>query len=213
MRWPLPLALLALTACADIGERVTAAVPALSERGAARDGTNEGIRTLAMFNGTVKVRGPEGYCIDRQASRTRTGFAVLAACARVSEAEIVPSLDGLLTVQIGEDDSAVVTGNEATLARLLAEEAGRGLLSEGSGAVTVHETESQDGLVLVRYTDPEARAMEGTEGPSWRAFLDLGGRSAVLSLRAFSASPLSPREGEILIRAAATALAEANTGG
>ncbi len=196
-------ALIAVAGCAGVGEVVTGF-------GAARDGTARGIRTLSLFDGAVRVRGPEGYCVDRQASRTRTGFAVLAACARVSDAEILPSLDGLLTVQIGEEGSAVVAGNEEALARMLTEEAGRGLLSDGGGAVTVHQAESQEGLVLVRFTDPAARAMEGMEAPAWRAFLDLGGRSAVISLRAFEAVPLGAGEGEILIRAAAAELAEVN---
>ena len=54
--------------------------------------------------------------------------------------------------------------------------------------------------------------MEGTDPPGWRAFLDLGPRSAVISLRSFSANPLSPEAGDRLIRAAARALAEANAG-
>lgn len=206
---PVGLAL-ALVGCGDMGDRVTAALPLLSERGAQRDGTAQGIRTLSLFDGAVRVRGPDGYCIDRQASRARTGFVVLAACARVSEAELLPSLDGLLTVQIGVAGSAVVAGNEATLARLLTEEAGRGLLAAGEGPVTVHEAEGEAGLVVVRYTDPGAAPMPGTEPTGWRAFLDLGDRSAVISLRDFILKPLSMQEGEILIRAAAAALSEAN---
>ena len=166
-----------------------------------------------MFDGAVRVRGPEGYCIDRQASRARTGFAVLAACARVSEAELLPTLDGLLTVQIGEANSAVVRGQEDTLATLLEKEAGQALLSAGEAEVTVYETEARDGLVLVRYNDPDAPRMRGTEATGWRVFLDLGDRSAVISLRAFEANPLDERDGEILIRTAAAALAEANVGG
>ncbi len=201
-------ALVAVSACADLGDQFASA---LSDRGAARDGTNQGIRTLSMFSGDVRVRGPEGYCIDRQASRARTGFAVLAACARVSNAELLPTLDGLLTVQIGEAGSAVVSGQEEVLASLLEQDAGQALLSAGTAPVTVFGTESRDGLVLVRYSDPDAPEMQGTQATGWRAFLDLGNRSAVISLRAFETKPLAERDGEILIRTAASALAEANS--
>lgn len=203
----------ALSACSQLdalGDQVVAAVPRLAGGGAERDGTNQGIRTLSLFDGSVRVRGPEGYCIDRQASRTRTGFAVLAACARVSEAELLPSLDGFLTVQIGDAGTAVVAGNEAVLAGLLEEREGAGLLSNGDGDVDVHQTLSEAGLVLVRYTDPDAPEMQGTVPSGWRAFLDLKDRSAVVSVRSFAQEPLSLGEGEALIRAAAAALKDAN---
>ncbi len=203
--------------CAEMADRTRAALSLLSDGSpaAAREATARGLRTMSLFDGAVRVRGPEGYCVDAGASSARTGFTVLAACARVSEAPLLPDLDGLLTVQIGEPGSAVVAGNEATLAALLAEEAGRAMLSDSGGAtaVQVHETVSEAGLVVVRFADGGARAMEGTEGPGWRAFLDVAGRSAVISLRPFTAVPLTAARGEALIRAAAAALRAANPPG
>ena len=37
-------------------------------------------RSLALYDGTVTVRGPEGYCVDPLSSRPDSGFAVLGAC-------------------------------------------------------------------------------------------------------------------------------------
>ena len=177
-----------------------------------RDGTAAGIRTLSMFSGAVRVRGPEGYCIDRRASRARTGFAVLAGCARVSDAELLPSLDGFLTVQVGEPGSALVEGNEDMLAGLLREEAGRRLLSEsGSGSeVTVYGVDRQTGLVVVQFADAAALPIRGVDGAGWRAFMDLGDRLAIVSLRGLADTPLSDDAGDLLIRAAAVALRDAN---
>lgn len=199
MRAMLIAALVAVTGCAGVGEVVTGF-----------GAPQPGLRTMSMFDGAVRVRGPEGYCIDRQASRTGTGFVVMAACARVSGAATLPAQDGLLTVQIGEEGSALVAGNEEALMRMLAEGAGRGLLSDGGGPVTVHRAVGRPGLVLVRYTDPAAQAMAGTEAPGWRAFLDLRGRSAVISLRAFESAPLDAAGAESLIRAAAAELVAVN---
>ncbi len=198
------VALLALIACDDVG----------LDFATQSDGTTAGIRTLSMFSGTVRVRGPEGYCIDRRASRARTGFAVLAGCARVSDAQLLPTLDGLLTVQVGAPGSALVSGQEAVLAGLFSEAAGRRLLSEGGdgATVTVYGVDRRAGLVVVQFADAASLPIEGVQGAGWRAFIDLGDRLATVSLRGLADAPLSDDDGDLLIRSAAAALREANAG-
>lgn len=190
------LAALAVVAgCDELGGAMTAL-------GADRDGTNRGIAALSLFDGAAIVRGPDGYCIDRQASRARTGFAVLAACARVSDAELLPTIDGLVTVQFSNADTAMVSGNESTLASLL----------EDRDDAEVEAVDTSPGLVVLRYADDQPSDMDGVGAPEWRAFLDIGTRSVTISVRPFDANPLTPQDGEILVRATANALRDANSG-
>lgn len=178
------------------------------------DAANQrGIRTLSVLNGAVRLRSPEGYCIDRQASHIRKGFGVAAACARVSDVALLPSVDGMLTYQIGDADSAMITGQETALIDLLDSDVGKALLADAgdAGTVAVHETIlAQPGLVLVRFTDDQAQPIDGTGAIAWRAFLDMNDRMVTISLRPFAGIELGSDQAKALIQLAANELIAAN---
>ena len=171
-----------------------------------------GIRTLAVLDGAVSVRGPDGYCVDQQSSRAGSGFAVLAGCALVSDATVMPAHEALITVQIGSAGSATVTGAEAELAALLRTAQGAALLSDSSdaGSVQVDRVDRADGVVVVRLSDAAPAQVQGLERREWRAFLDIRGRLTTISLRGFDRAPLPAEQGLRLLSQAIGALRAAN---
>jgi len=206
---------LAVTAFGLIGcEQVSDTIAdGLSSIGAPSDSTSEGIRTLSLLGGDMRVRGPEGYCIDQGASNARRGFAVLVGCALLSEdAAVMPRLDGLITVQIGDEDTASVAGNEDAFADFLKSEAGRGVLASTGDLATVPEvaTVTDSTAVLARFEDTSGPTFPGTSGPQWRGFLDVNGRLVTVSVLSFDRSSLSRSEGERLLVVAMAELAEVN---
>lgn len=206
----LGMALFGLVGCDDINTQLA---DGLSRIGATPDATADGIRTLALLDGDVRVRGPEGYCIDQTASNVRRGFAVMAGCALLSEdAAVMPALDGLVTVQFGAPDTASVTGNEDAFAEFLKTDAGRALLAGSGDFANVGEvaTISDRAGVLVRFEDSSGPAFASTSGAQWRGFLDINGRLATVSVLSFDRARLSRGEGERLLIVAMAELAEVN---
>ncbi|MCF2905826.1 hypothetical protein L0666_12580 [Octadecabacter sp. CECT 8868] len=207
----LAVAAFGLVGCEDVSGAVT---DGLSRIGAPSDATAQGIRTLSLMQGDVLVRGPEGYCVDQAASNARRGFAVMAGCALMSEdAAIMPSLDGLITVQVGADETSSVAGNEEAFAAFLETEAGRGLLAADSDTASVGEvtTIAGDGRVLARFEDASGPVFQGTTGPQWRGFLDVKGRLVTITVLSFERNELSRSEGERLMGAALEEFVEVNT--
>lgn len=205
--------LMGLGACDQFNEVGGVVADRLASIGGAPDATSEGIRTMSLLGGDVRVRGPEGYCIDQGASNARRGFAVLVGCVLLSDdAAVMPSLDGLITVQFGDEDTASVTDNEDAFAAFLQSEAGRGLLAGDGDAASVAEvaTITDRTAVLVRFEDTAGPAFAGTGGPQWRGFQDVGGRLVSVSVLSFDRDTLTRSEGERLLTVAMVELAEVN---
>lgn len=204
------LAMLALTGCEGVTDQV---VDQLARIGAPSDATGEGIRTLSLLGGDVRVRGPEGYCIDQGASSARRGFAVMAGCALLSEdAAVMPTLDGLITVQFGDDDTASVAGNEDAFAAFLETEQGRSILSAAGSAddVASVSTVPGDGIVMARFEDTGGPAFEGTTVAQWRGFMDVDSRLVTVTVLSFERAALSRGQGQRLLAVTMAELAEAN---
>ena len=179
----------------------------------APDATAQGIRTLRLLDGAVRVRGPGAYCVDQNASRARDGFAVMAGCALMSgSAAGMPGIDGLITVQFGDENTASIAGNEAAFAGFIASDAGRALLASDGNAANVEQVETIADLggVLARFEDLSGPAVAGTTGPQWRGFLDIDGRLVTVSVLSFARQPMTRAEGERLLVVTMAELSEVN---
>lgn len=204
------IALFGLSGCDGVGASLTDGLAAF---GPSRDATGEGIRTLALLGGDVRVRGPRGYCVDQRASNGRRGFAVLAGCALLArDASIMPDLPGVITVQFGADNTASVTDNEAAFAAFLKSGAGRALLAGDGDLAQVPEvaTIGGAGSVLARFEDSSGPVIPGTGGPQWRGFIDIGGRLVTVSVLSLERAPLSRAQGERLLGITLAELAQVN---
>ena len=175
------------------------------------DRTGDGIRTLSLLNGDVRVRGPAGYCVDQSASSASRGFAILAGCALLSDrAAMMPDRSGLLTVQFGEPGSALVAQDPAALADYLRSDPGQALLASGPDGVEVGEVHMGDNLVILRFQDRAGAPVPGTTPFIWRGFTDIGGRLVTVSALSYSRAPLQRDAGRTLLELALNALGKAN---
>jgi len=181
--------------------------------GCVEGGTGAGaVRAVTVMDGAFAVQAPRGYCVDLSASRASRGFVVMAGCALLTSFGFLPSADALITVQIGPDSSAIVSGSENDLVALLQSSAGKNLLSDvgdGSG-VTVGTVSHADGLVMVQFTDTAPPLRMGLESSQWRAFLDLNGRLVTIGLRGYDRAPMDQTAGTRLLQRTIDALRAAN---
>lgn len=170
------------------------------------------VRSLTLLAGDVSLEAPDGYCIDQRASKARSGFAVMAGCALLSDEPVMPNRDGLITVQFGDEGTAGIAGNEQELRDLLTSDAGGQLLSSTGDAstVSIDALLSQDNLVSVHFADTAPPPFEGLEQLEWRAFFDLNDRMGTVTVRGFARAPLSEAAGLSLLEQAVQTLITAN---
>lgn len=179
------------------------------------EGVNVGanaVRAVAIYDGGFVVQAPSGYCVDEAASRTQSGFVVLAQCALLARLATLPQADALITIQVGDAGSAIVEGSEEALVAYLQSASGRALLSDtGDGTgMTVGTVSKSEGLVTVRFSDTAAPMHEGLEADQWRGFLDINGRLVTVGLRGYSRAPITEAQGSWLLRRAIDSLRSGN---
>lgn len=170
------------------------------------------MRSMALADGEVVVATPTGYCIDERTSRPARGFVVMAGCALVSDEPSMPAIDGLITVQVGEADTAFVADDEEALRTLLATAQGASVLSPTGDptAIEIDRLESRDGVVYVHFLDQSPPPADGLEQLEWRAFFDLGTRLATVTIRGFERTPLDTDDGLSLLRRAVATIRDAS---
>jgi len=176
--------------------------------------TSQGIRTLSLLGGDVRVRGPEGYCVDQAASDARSGFAVIAGCVLLTDdVDLAPVLDGLITVQFGDEETASVNGDEEAFASFLDSDVGRSLLATSGDATDLVDMVSQieGAAVLIRFEDTSLPAFAGTNGVQWRGFFDVKGRLTTVSVLSFDRAPLTQSQAEQLLVASMNELTAVNS--
>lgn len=196
-RISLAAALVALGACIP-GEDVTRA-------GVTRLFPGPAPQLAAFAKGAVRVRGPDGFCVDPRTVRETDagGFVMLGSCASIANSERVaaPRRPAILTVAVSAPARLSVAGSTEQLSQFLQTEAGQALLArDGSaGSVTVEEVISGDGIVLVRSRDEGWIATSRVERSYWRGFFDLGSRVVTVSVFGLTHAPLKSAQGQRLL--------------
>ena len=164
--------------------------------------------------GNVLVGGPKGYCVDPVVTRPRQGFALLAACAAMTadETDTYPDDIALITVTVGDADSAVVAGQEEDFKTFLETPQGAALLSASAigGPVAVRRTQTDTNAVAVYTEDVGPPGVEGTQTQAWRLFTDMRGRLVTISVRGLSEDPLSQAASRGLLMQMLAILRQAN---
>ena len=170
------------------------------------------VTQIDVLDGALVVATPPGYCIDKNATRAESGFAVEASCALVARGGVSPRYDGLITVQVGDAESAIVTGQEKTLRNFLKSDEGKQLLA-GDGPVrgiSVGKTGIWGHVVEVYLNSAPQGGFDGFQPVEWRAFFDLKDRLVTIRLRGYERAPMSFEQGQALLRAAIDAMIEGN---
>jgi len=154
------------------------------------------LTSVSLYRGDVTVTAPAKYCIDARASRLGAGFVVISNCATVAGDASRQSPPGIITVQVGDPDTASVDGEEEDLAEFLMSDRGLDLL----GAVPSN-VESTEGLVEAYFADGGDFPVDGMQADEWRAFVDVGSRLVTLRIRASRSLPISSDQAHALLDA------------
>ncbi|MEL6532229.1 MAG: hypothetical protein AAFQ06_04235 [Pseudomonadota bacterium] len=174
-------------------------------------GSGGGLREMVVTTDALVIAGPEGYCIDSEASADRgeTAFILLGNCAALTEARLArqPAEPAILTAAISEaGEEGGVASSLSSLPEFFASEDGRRVLSRSGDAETVEVLQSfVDGSVFyLNASDDSANAVPGVRDDYWRAYFDLGPRIATLSVLALDGSGLTEEQSIDLLRRFAT---------
>ena len=157
-----------------------------------------GATEIDVMDGAVTVAGPDGYCVDRRASRPGAiaPFVLLAPCADTANTDQVPAV---LTATVTKGRGPTAAGYE----RFFSEAEGlQALSSSGNGdAVTVEQMgASADGSFRLRVSErPGPSRATAQEQLSWRAFFSVGDHLVAVSLRSTPQAFLSTDQANALL--------------
>jgi hypothetical protein len=159
---------------------------------------------MAVARGAVIVVGPEGYCVDRRASRGgEPAFVLLASCAAITgdPAAPRPLVAGLLTASVTQ---ARVEGATPDIMRsFFVSPAGRAALARDGKPSSVRVLDSfvEGDAVMMFIEDTGAGAPPGTVPLYWRGVFALNGQLVTLSVLSFASRPMSRDAGLATLRA------------
>ncbi len=154
-------------------------------------------QTVAVAAGAVVIGGPQGYCVDRGASRT-TGaspFVLLGSCASIAQDASVaaPAQAGVLTATVsppgrGPSFAASLPQLEA----YLASPAGRAALARDGqpDSVKVLGIRPEGSALLVHLRDVSAQIVPGTAATYWRGLFEVKGRLVTVAVMSFEDQPM-----------------------
>lgn len=166
-----------------------------NEEPAARDV----LRKVSLYEGDVVVRGPSGYCIDRQTLRKRStgGFVLLASCESLSGLRGQEVEPVVMTVSVLPDTRGVARPAAEDIARLMAP--AKVLAAHETGDVTlVHFASGGEGIL----PDGDAR--------HWRGGMVLNGHLLGLALYSGKGGPMAGKKGRALLTDLARAIRRAS---
>jgi hypothetical protein len=149
-------------------------------------------RSVAILDGAVQLVPPQGYCIDRSASRESKDHAVILM-GRCSSASLRNA--AVISVTVGPSGSAsVLRGGGAELSRLFRSNRGRALLSRSGRAQDLQllSLSQLEEIFLLRLRDRRV-------GDYWRAITGAHGRLIAVSATGAPGLTLSPQVGKALV--------------
>lgn len=158
---------------------------------------------ISVFDGTMKVAAPVGYCVDKQSARQDTNGAVVLIGRCSGASNLAPAV---ISVTIGQAGSAgVIADGGAAMAAFFQTEAGRAALSRAGRADTVQIVQSGivDAAVILRIN-------EAGVGDYWRTIAGISGRLVTVSVQAPSEAGFDPATGRKLLAASLAAMRNAN---
>lgn len=162
--------------------------------------------TQLALSGGIVAQGPNGYCVDRESSKSEAGFALVVPCSLLDgdEESELPETPALITFQTAQDGAILITGNEAALDALLQSDEGKALLGEGD--IELSDTLVDAGTVVALYDVKGDDQLDGLGNTIWRAFTDVNDRMMTVSVREYADRPLSDAEGQAILTEVLTTL-------
>ena len=172
-------------------------------------------KSMAVVGGALRVKGPEGYCVDAPASRAgeADGFVLLGSCRAISHHPRDPHPERPMVLTVAASAKPEDTPTDlAVLEAHLRSDAGRRALSRTGeeASVSIIRTEQLDGVLYLRLTDDSPNPMGAVSRDCWRAFLDLNGSMVALTVTALASQPVDEKAGLAQAQRAVAALQKAN---
>ncbi len=175
---------------------------ALALAGCVGTGLGGGTRALAVAGGAVTVTGPQGYCVDRSASRDSASgaFVLLGSCASLtgSRAAGQPQRPAILTASVGplSAEGTDVAAALPAMAEFFQSSAGRAALSRAGAAdtVAVDQISTSDGVLYLHLSDQALASGQAVEAGYWRALTGIRGRIVTLAVLSPTRGPLGVSE-------------------
>lgn len=159
---------------------------------------------IALFDGSVRVAAPPGYCVITDKA-TQTGAQAVVLIGRCQDGARAKA--AVVTVTVGDPGSAavLVAGGEA-LAAFFSSAPGRATLAPSGRAsdVAVNKAAMAGSDFLMLLTDK-------TSGTYWRAITGLKGRLVTVTAMGTAEDPLAAENSRELLNAALLALHRANS--
>lgn len=176
----------------------------------------------AVLADRVVVQGPDGYCIDKSATRSsrREAFVLLASCAAISGdgthgAPFTPTLIGV-SVREPEPLETGLAGHLSRLDRYFQSDVGRAALSLDGDATDVDFVSGglMDGAYVLHVRIAEKGRVNGVARDQWRAIFAVNGQMVSVSVFALPTVEISTGSGAAILRATVQRIraASANAG-
>lgn len=152
-----------------------------------------GLRQVRIFDKTLTVAAPPGYCIDPSTSveKGETAVALIGRCTAGGDVAAA-----LVSLTLGPPGSAgVLAAGPEVLGKFFASSSGRRLLARDGVAshVKVTQTIVSEGALYLRLDDRDA-------GDYWRAVSAVKGRLLTVSASGAMGAPLTPEQGLALVQ-------------
>ena len=163
--------------------------------------------TVRVSGRDVIVKGPQGFCIDRESSQLGGDlvFVLLGSCRVVAPSAFAasPNVKALLTASLsGTASDGTIAGSMNSMDQFFRSDDGRTALSRASdpGTVQVLETFQQDDTFFIRAIDNSEGIVPGAADDYWRAYFDLNEQIVSVSVIGFEDDPISPDTGLSTLR-------------
>jgi hypothetical protein len=188
---------------------------------AALGGASDSTR-VTVAGRDITIAAPPGFCVDPASTSVGAAgaFVMVSDCALLGgRPNGRPPAGAVMTASVA---SATVTpaegdgegaGSLAELERFAATAQGRALLGRsGQGnQVRIAATRTRGGVLYMLIEDRGAQPIDGIERQFWRAFLEVQGQLAVISVLGFEGAGVGPTEGLAYLQSFADAIQRANS--
>lgn len=173
--------------------------------------------TINAESRDVIIKGPRGFCVDKDASQTDTdpAFVLLGNCAALGRGFNLrqPEVRALLTASVSNGGSeGMVANTMPALDQFFRSDDGKAALSRSSDPETVQilDTFAQEDSYFLHAEDTSPAIVPGAANGYWRSYFDVGDQIVAVSVIATTEQPLSPEQSLNLVKSFANEIRAAN---
>lgn len=158
---------------------------------------------ITVTSDNVVLRGPQGFCVDHQSSKTKASnaFVVFGNCAAIAGDKELPQplVNAIATATVlsaGRKGPSISDSSDA-LADFFGTDAGKATLSASGNASSVEILDSftRDDAFFVHARDKSAPVLAGTDNTYWRGYFEVKNSIVALSVLGLKDAPVSSEDG------------------